>query len=109
MRASPLRLSAVAAALALLVGALGFSWHAFHFGLTDDASAARLERDVRELVRERTRQVQSLAERVSHDTALVEAADANPDSRSALFSHLRDERTHTTDHERVSISVYARH
>jgi signal transduction histidine kinase len=99
---------ATAAAAALVLAALGFAWHALHFGLTDHASAGKLARDVRRLVAERTRQIQSLAERVASQGNLVESAETetNTDALSQLFASLANERIRTVGYERMSITVY---
>jgi len=95
-----------AAAAALILGALGLLWHTLHFGLSDTGAGEKLARDVRRLVAERTRQIQSLAERVARDGVLVETAEGNHDSLGDLFANLQRERAHTVGFEQISITVY---
>jgi hypothetical protein len=64
VRSSTRRLVARTAAIALAIAIGGFGWGAIRFGLTDRGAADRLEREVRRLVADRSRQVESLAERV---------------------------------------------
>ena len=105
MRVSPLRLLVVTGAIALALVAGGFAWIASQTGLTDSSSAARLERAVRRLVDDRSRQVQRLAERVATEGRAVQAAADSRDGLAALFALL-------TSHaggvgvERVSATVY---
>jgi hypothetical protein len=69
-------------------GGRGFAAEVWRFGLTADASAARLERDVRDRFSRRAADVRSLAERVAADTAPAVAAAQDPDNLPALFDRL---------------------
>jgi signal transduction histidine kinase len=86
--ASPTRFAAYAAALAVLVAALGFGWEAVRFGLSDRAAAARVERDVRRRIADRTRQITTLAAGVARDPSPVVTAAASRDHLPALFTRL---------------------
>lgn len=90
---------------AVLLAAAGFSWEAIRFGLTDRAADARLEMEVRGLVAGRSQQVESLAERVSQEGALVAGAAASPDQLTPLFTRL-SELAHATGTADVSVTVY---
>jgi signal transduction histidine kinase len=86
---SPLRLAAGAALLAAAIAAAGFGWELLRFGFTNDAAAARLEREVRQQVADRARQVTSLAASVAREHALVTAAAAR-DRLPELFTRLQE-------------------
>src|SRR4051812_7335684 len=92
--------------MSLALAVLGLAWHALHFGLTETSAAEKLARDVRQLIAERTRQIQSLAERVAVNGTVVDTAETTPESLSALFDELQIQRARTAGKEGVSITVY---
>ncbi|HUL73907.1 MAG TPA: ATP-binding protein [Vicinamibacterales bacterium] len=88
MQISPRRLFGTAFAIALLFLAIGVAWEGLRFGLSEQAAGRRLEAEVRANVDARTREVQSLARRVSQEGALIESANTERDQLSTLFSRL---------------------
>jgi signal transduction histidine kinase len=89
VRFSAARLVAIACAAAALFALAGVGLEVWRFGLSEAAAASRLEHDVRTRFAERSRDVQSLAERVARDTAaLTDAAARQPDDLPALFDRL---------------------
>ncbi len=58
------------------------------FGSSTSATAARVERDVRAIVAERSAEVQSLAQRVAQEGPLIAEASASRDRLPALFDRL---------------------
>jgi signal transduction histidine kinase len=105
VKSPSIRSVTVALTAAALLAAAGFGWEAIRFGLTDRAAEARLEAEVRALVADRSRQVESLAERVSQEGALVAGAAASPDELAPLFTRLSD-LARASGTEDVSVTVY---
>ncbi|MFI5177029.1 MAG: ATP-binding protein [Vicinamibacterales bacterium] len=105
MRSSPRRLFGTAFAIALVFAAIGVGWEGLRFGLSDESAGRRLEAEVRGTVDVHTREVQSLARRVSQEGALIESANTERDQLTTLFSRLialvADNGT-----ERISATVY---
>ena len=88
MRSSPRRLFGAAFSIALVLAAIGFGWEGLRFGLNDQSAGRRLEAEVRATVDTHTREVQSLARRVSQEGALIESANTERDQLTTLFSRL---------------------
>ena len=87
---SPLRLAATAVAAALTIASVGFGWEAARFGF-DRSSRSRIEQGVRDEFSARARALDSLAEAVTHQSALIaNAASPDRDGLPALFSTLGD-------------------
>ncbi|HEX7779928.1 MAG TPA: hypothetical protein VF424_11835, partial [Vicinamibacterales bacterium] len=90
MASSPTRLAAAALTLSVALAAIGFTLEATRFGLSNAATAARLEREVRGRFWNLARQVESLATRIAREHALVADAAANRDRLLALFNRLKE-------------------
>src|SRR5262245_29623740 len=89
VRSSIPRLFAWACAAAALLALLGFGAELWRFGWTSQATAAQLERDVRDRFAQRARSVQSLGQLVARNTAgAVAAASQQPEDRLTLFDQL---------------------
>ncbi|HEY7474368.1 MAG TPA: hypothetical protein VH679_05115, partial [Vicinamibacterales bacterium] len=89
MASSPTRLAAAALTLSIAVAAIGFTLEATRFGLTNDATASRLEREVRGRFWNLARQVESLATRIAREETLISDATSNRDRLPALFNRLQ--------------------
>ena len=90
MPSSPLRLAATAVTAALTVAGIGFGWETARFGF-DRSSRSRIEQGVRDEFSERARALDSLAEAIARQSALiVNAAGPDRDGLPALFSMLGD-------------------
>ena len=74
--------------MSLLVATAGFGWEMARFGPTEAATTARIEREVRRLVADRTRQLSVLASRVAREDALIAEASGSRDRLPALFNRL---------------------
>jgi hypothetical protein len=85
---SPARLFTVALLIAGLLAAGGYALELAIFGFDTQATAARLEREVRRTVAARTADVEQLAARVSAESALIAAAAADADRIPELFDRL---------------------
>ena len=90
MPSSPIRLVAAALTLSIALAAIGLTLEATRFGLSNAATAARLEREVRGRFWNLARQVESLATRVAREEALVAEAASSRDRLPALFNRLRE-------------------
>ena len=90
MASSPTRLVAAALTLSIAVAGIGFTLEATRFGMSNAATAARLEREVRGRFWNLARQVESLATRVAREETLIAEAALNRDRLPALFNRLRD-------------------
>ena len=90
MPSSPIRLVAAALTLSIALAAIGLTLEATRFGLSNAATAARLEREVRGRFWNLARQVESLATRVAREEALVAEAATSRDRLPALFNRLRE-------------------
>jgi nitrogen fixation/metabolism regulation signal transduction histidine kinase len=86
---SPIRLVAAALTLSIALAGIGLTLEATRFGLSNAATAARLEREVRGRFWNLARQVESLATRVAREEALVAEA-ATRDRLPALFNRLKE-------------------
>jgi len=87
---SPLRLAATAVTAALTIASVGFGWETARFGF-DRSSRSRIEQGVRDEFSARSRALDTLAEAVTHQSALiVNAAGPDRDGLPALFSTLGD-------------------
>ncbi|HUF47126.1 MAG TPA: hypothetical protein VMM93_04860, partial [Vicinamibacterales bacterium] len=86
----PRRLVAMCVGAALVVAGAGFAWEFIHFGTSVEASAARLEREVKRRFANQTRRVEALARSVATEGPRVLAAQASSDDVPALFSRLLD-------------------
>jgi signal transduction histidine kinase len=87
---SPTRLAVAALTLSAALAAISFTLEATRFGLTNAATAARLEREVRARFWNLARQVELLATRVAREETLVADASVNRDRLPALFNRLRE-------------------
>jgi signal transduction histidine kinase len=85
---SPARLFTVALLVATLLAAAGYALELATFGFDTQATAARLEREVRRTVAERTADLERLAARVSAEASLIAAAATDPDRVPELFDRL---------------------
>ena len=107
---SPLRLLVAAALLSASFALVGFGWEVARFGFDDRSAAAALERDVRRRLAERTRYVESLAQRIARDeTARIAAASASQDALTLLFSRLIDLARLAGPSGTISATVYVPH
>ena len=90
---------------------VGLGWETARFGLDDRSSAAALERDVRRRLAERTRYVESLAQRIARDdeAALIAAAVESEDSLTLLFTRLIDLARFAGPSGTISATVYVPH
>ena len=87
--APTVRLVVGAVVAAVLLAGLGVGAEVWRFGPTAATASSRLERDVRDRIGQRGRDVESLARRVARDTAAaVEAATRQPDGLPGLFDRL---------------------
>jgi signal transduction histidine kinase len=87
---SSLRLAATAVTAALTIASVGFGWETARFGF-DRSSPSRIEEGVRDEFSARARALDTLAEAVTHQSALiVNAAGPNRDGLPTLFSTLGD-------------------
>jgi signal transduction histidine kinase len=78
-------------ALAAILAGAGGAWEFARFGASTDASAARLEAEVRASFEARSRRVRTLAESVAAEARAVDAAIKSPDAPDAarpLFDRL---------------------
>ncbi|MEZ5320388.1 MAG: ATP-binding protein [Vicinamibacterales bacterium] len=82
------RLAVLALALSAGLAAAGFAWEFARFGRGPEATAQRLQSDVRQRIAVRTRQVEWLARRVASQADLVAAAAAGADPSPELFDQL---------------------
>ena len=89
MPSSPTRLVAAALTLSIALAGIGFTLEATRFGLSNEATAARLEREVRGRFWNLAHQVELLATRVAREEALIAEAELDRD-RLALFNRLRE-------------------
>jgi HAMP domain-containing protein len=108
LASSPTRLAAAALTLSVGLAAIGFTLEATRFGLSNAATAARLEREVRGRFWNLARQVESLATRIAREQALVAEAAAptpNRDRLLDLFNRLQTIRA-TSNTLSVSTTVY---
>ncbi|HWB30191.1 MAG TPA: HAMP domain-containing sensor histidine kinase [Vicinamibacterales bacterium] len=103
--AVPSRLLAAAVALTAILAATGVTWEVSRFGLTADATAARVERDVRAIVADRSSDVERLARRVAQEGPLIAEAAASRDRLPALFDRL-SALASPTDQHGVAATVY---
>jgi hypothetical protein len=87
VRTLSVRFVAIALVSALLAAA-GFVAEVAIFGVNGEATAARLEREVRRTVAERTAAAESLAEAVAADAPLIAAATTSHERLSVLFERL---------------------
>ena len=101
----PTRLAVAALTLSAALAAISFTLEATRFGLSNAATAARLEREVRARFWNLARQVESLATRVAREESLVAEASVNRDRLPALFNRL-SEIGGTTTSSAVSTTVY---
>ncbi|MEO8482657.1 MAG: HAMP domain-containing sensor histidine kinase [Acidobacteriota bacterium] len=101
----PSRLVAVALALTACLAAGGAAWELFAFGPSAAATAARVEREVRETVSERAGEVESLARRVVREGELIAAASASRDRLPALFDRLLT-LAEPVDQHGVAVTLY---
>jgi signal transduction histidine kinase len=90
LASSPTRLAAATLTLSVALAAIGFTLEATRFGLSNAATAARLEREVRGRFWNLARQVESLATRIAREHALVADAVGNRDRLLALFNRLKE-------------------
>jgi hypothetical protein len=74
--------------LAAAIAVVGFGWEFHRFGATTQSAQARVEREVRQRVADRSRQVTALAASVAREQTLVSAAAASRDQLPPLFSRL---------------------
>ena len=110
MLRSPLRLLVAAVLLSASVALIGLGWEAARFGRDARATAAAVERDVRRRLAERTRQIESLAQRVARDEeARVAAAAATQEALAALFGRLIDLARRAGPSGTASATVYVPH
>lgn len=86
---TPLRVLPAAVGLTALLAVLVLAWETVRFGTTADATAARVEREVRAVVDERVRQVERLATAVEAESRLVQSAADTPSELPQLFERLR--------------------
>ena len=84
------RLLAVAAAVALVVAAVGFTWEAIRFGSSDEAAVHRLEADLRQRFADRVGVIQHLADRVSEESGLIAGAKPSAEGSAPLFTRLAE-------------------
>src|SRR5688500_7292805 len=96
---SPARLLVVALLISVLLAAAGLTAEAVRFGLTPEETASRLEREVRQTVAERAREVEALARRVADEGTLVAAAARDRDRLPELFDRLAALAESTDEHE----------
>jgi signal transduction histidine kinase len=88
-RLSALQVVLVSVGLAAGVAVSVPVWTAARYGFSDDALAARLEREVRTTVHAQAAAVELLSERVAAEDALIQDAIASRDRLSDLFERLR--------------------
>jgi signal transduction histidine kinase len=103
--AVPARLLAAAVALTAILAAAGVAWEVSRFGLDTSATAARVERDVRAIVADRSNDVERLARRVAQEGPLIAEAAASRDRLPALFDRLSALASPTDQHS-VAATVY---
>lgn len=102
---SSLRLLAIAVGLAAIVALGAFVWEWTRFGPDTDATVTRVEQDVRETVRERIAEVESLATRVATEGSLVGEAAGTTTALPRLFERLQ-QLAEPVDQHRVAVTVY---
>jgi signal transduction histidine kinase len=103
--AAPFRLLAAAVALTAILAAAGIAWELSRFGLTADAAAARVERDVRAIVADRSHDVEGLAQRVAQEGPLIAEAATSRDRLPALFDRL-SALAAPADRHGIAVTVY---
>jgi len=86
----PSRLVAIFAGVTLAVLAAGAVWELVRYGASDDDTAARLEREVRNRIIYQATRVESLARRVEAESERVREAANSSDSVRGLFSRLAE-------------------
>ncbi len=84
------RLLVLFAAVTLAIAVSGVTWEFVRFGATVEATAARLERDVRSRFVYQTRRVTSLAENVAAESARVSSAVSSVEAVPDLFARLAE-------------------
>ncbi len=102
---SPLRLLASTVGLVAALTAAAFAWEWARFGFTTLATAARVEREVRDTVSERITEVEDLARRVAAESRVIDEATRSTSALPALFESLR-QLAEPADQHRVAITVY---
>jgi signal transduction histidine kinase len=101
----PTRLVAAAVGLAGLIALTGVGWGWVRFGPTLDSTAARLEREVRQTVDERSGEVEALARRVAGEGTLIAEAAASRDRLPDLFDRLQT-LAEPVDEHGVAVTIY---
>ena len=84
---------------------MGVGWEIQRFGLSGEATAARLERDVRQLVAERSSEIHALAGLVAAERDLILNATASRDALPDLFGRLAT-LTEPAGADRAATTVY---
>jgi signal transduction histidine kinase len=95
----------VSVGLAAGVALAALAWAAARYGFSDDALAARLEREVTATVHAQAAAVESLSRGVAAEGRLIDDAIASRDRLSDLFERLRTLATNTADRP-VAVTIY---
>jgi hypothetical protein len=101
----PSRLVAVALVLTVCLATGGGIWELVRFGPNTAATAARVEREVRATVAERSSEVESLARRVAAEGELNAAASTSRVRLPALFDRLLTI-SKPVDQHGVAVTIY---